>query len=81
VNAYTIQVAALSDESAARTLGKQVTTKATLLGLGNARLLASKDAAGKQLVLVQVGKFSNYEAAASYRDKLGFRGAEVVPWR
>jgi tetratricopeptide (TPR) repeat protein len=81
VSAFTIQVAALSDEAAARKLGQQVTAAAKPLGLGAPRLLVSKDAAGRQLVLVQVGKFSNYESAASFRDRLGFRDAQVVAWR
>lgn len=68
---WTLQVGAFTQLAAANTAAQNVNDPATRLGLGQPRLVASTDAQGRPLTLVQVGTFTSYQSAARFRDNLG----------
>jgi hypothetical protein len=75
---WTLQIGAYSNATYAQAAAKNVATQTTGLALGAPRLVPATDAAGRKLVLVQVGQFQSETSAIAARKRLT-SNAEVVP--
>lgn len=76
---WTLQVGAYSQQDTATAAAQRVADRANRLGIGLPRLVESTDANGRNLTLVQVGTFTSYQSAATFRDQLGATGVIIKP--
>lgn len=79
VSGYTIQLGAFAEPANARRAAEQAVSRATELELGSPRLVSTTDGAGRELTLVQVGRFSSFDAAQRARRELGATQSIIVP--
>ena len=77
VTGYTLEIGSFSDGAAAQSAADNLTESAQELNLGEPRLLPNPTRPGQ--MLVHVGRFSTYDSAASFRERLGMPGAFIVP--
>lgn len=77
VEGYTLQIGSFSDPANAQQAADSVRDTAAALRIGEPYQVPNPSRPGQ--VLVQVGKFSTYQSAAAYRERLGIPGAYVVP--
>lgn len=80
VTGYTVQTGAFLDADNAREAAESIAPKAAELGLGAPRLV-SATADGRAVTLVHVGRFTSYNSASVFREKLDVEGviAPIAP--
>ncbi len=76
---YTIQIGAFNDAEAARAAGEQVLIKSQRLRIGYPRVEHVQQDDGSTIHLLQIGRFSTFESAATQRLELGVNDAVIVP--
>lgn len=74
---WTLQAGAFSNAAFAQEQAQAIAQRSVDLGLGSPRLIQSTAANGQSLTLIQVGTFTSYQSAATYRDTLGVTGVIV----
>ena len=77
VNGYTLQIGSFVESQAAQQTAADLTAKAKEVGVGEPWLLPNPARPGQ--TLVHVGRFTTFNSAAAYRDRLGVPGAFIVP--
>lgn len=77
VNGYTLQIGSFAQTENAQAAADGLAETAKEIGLGEPRLIPNRSRPGQ--VLVHVGRFTTYNSAAAYRDRLGVPGAFIVP--
>lgn len=76
---FTIQVGAYHQRTGAESAARQVETQAAKYGLGDVRIVISRDERGRTLHIVQVGSFSTRVEADSMRRRMGNLEYIVAP--
>lgn len=79
VTGYTVQLGAFGSEANARRLAERLGPEVARLKLGPPRLTPGKARDGSPLVLVQVGRFTSFDAAVAARNRLNQHNGIVVP--
>ena len=77
INGYTLQIGSYLQTENAQDAANNLAPTARAQGLGEPRLLPNPARPGQ--TLVHVGRFTTYNSAQSYRDRLGVPGAFIVP--
>lgn len=77
VNGYTLQIGSFAETANAQAAADRLAETGREVGVGEPRLLPNRSRPGQ--TLVHIGRFTTYNSAASYREKLGVPGAFVVP--
>lgn len=81
VTGYTIQLGAFTEADNARRVAEAIGDRARALDLGDPRLVATTDAQGRALTVVQVGRFSSFETARTARTRLEATQSIILPIR
>lgn len=81
VTGYTLQVGSFINLDNARRVCAQWKAKTQAMRLADPRVIQSKNAAGMEVFLVQVGQFSTFASARQRQGLLGANGGVVVPLR
>lgn len=75
---YTIQIGIFADAAQARAAGERLLGRSQSLGIGYPRVEHRKRADGQVIHLLQIGRFSTFNAAAAKRHELGINDAVIV---
>lgn len=77
VNGYTLQLGSFASVENAQAAADRIKVTAKEIRIGEPRLVPNPARPGQ--TIVEVGRFTTYASAASYRDQLGVPGAFIVP--
>ncbi len=76
-NGYTLQIGSFTETASAQQAADDLAQTARSIGIGEPWLLPNPARPGQ--TLVQIGRFTTYNSAAAYRERLGVPGAFIVP--
>lgn len=77
-SAYSLQAGAFQSESNARRRANEIAGPARQAGLGEPRVIRTRDAGGREFWAVQVGSFANRESAESAKSRVSSLGFIVT---
>jgi len=79
VTGYTVQIGAFSNRANADRLAAEYAGKVAAAKLGRVYVTPGAGSGGRAMNLVQVGRYTTFGSASTARDRLGARGAVIVP--